>query len=79
MTKEDEDYYASFFEMFRSDGWKQLILELQTNASSINSVEATKDADDLHFRKGQINVLAYIINLEGSTLASFEELTDSND
>ena len=79
VTKEDEDYYASFFEMFRSDGWKQLILELQTNANSINSVEATKDADDLYFRKGQINVLAYIINLEGSTLASFEELTDSND
>ena len=67
VTKEDEDYYASFFEMFRSDGWKQLILELQTNANSINSVKH-KDADDLHFRKGQINVLAYIINLEGSML-----------
>ena len=79
MTREDEDYYASFFEMFRSDGWKQLILELEANANTINRVEATKDVDDLHFRKGQINVLAYIINLEAATLASFEELTDSND
>ena len=79
MTKEDEDYYASFFEMFRSDGWKQLILELQSNASAMNSVEATKDANDLYFRKGQINVLAYIINLESSTLASFEDLTKADD
>lgn len=79
MTKEDEDYYASFFEMFRSDGWKQLILELQANAGAINSVEATKDSNDLYFRKGQVNVLAYIINLEASTLASFEELTEAND
>lgn len=79
MTKEDEDYYAQFFEMFRSDGWKQLMLELQNNADAINSVEATKGIDDLHFRKGQINVLAYIVNLEGSTLASFEELTQAND
>ena len=79
MTKEDEDYYAQFFEMFRSDGWKQLILELQNNAGSINSVEATKDMNDLYFRKGQINVMAYIINLEASTLASFEELTQTND
>ena len=79
MTKEDEDYYASFFEMFRSDGWIQLILELQAIAGSINSVEATKDSDYLYFRKGQINVLAYIINLEASTLASFEELTETND
>ena len=79
MTKEDEDYYASFFEMFRSDGWKQLILELQSNARAMNSVEATKDANDLYFRKGQINVLAYIINLESSTLASFEDLTKADD
>ena len=55
------------------------MLELQNNAGSINSVEATKDANDLYFRKGQVNVLAYLINLEASTLNSFEELTASND
>ena len=79
MTKEDEEYYSMFFDMFRSDAWKQLILELQGNASSINSVEATKDINDMYFRKGQINVLAYIINLEASTIANYEELTGSDD
>ena len=79
MTKEDEEYYNMFFDMFRSDAWKQLVLELQGNASSINSVEATKDANDMYFRKGQINVLAYIINLEASTIANYEELTGSDD
>ncbi len=79
MTKEDEEYYNMFFDMFRSDAWKQLVLELQGNASSINSVEATKDVNDMYFRKGQINVLAYIINLEASTIANYEELTGSDD
>ncbi len=79
MTKEDEEYYSMFFDMFRSDAWKQLVLELQGNASSINSVEATKDTNDMYFRKGQINVLAYIINLETSTIANYEELTGSDD
>ena len=40
----------------------------------INSVEATKDANDLYMRKGQINVLAYILNLESTTNANYEEL-----
>jgi hypothetical protein len=79
VTKEDEEYYSMFFDMFRSDAWKQLVLELQGNASSINSVEATKDTNDMYFRKGQINVLAYIINLETSTIANYEELTGSDD
>lgn len=79
MTKEDEEYYRMFFDMFRSDSWKQLILELESNVALINNVQSTKDANDMYFRKGQINVLAHIINLEASTVASYEELTSSND
>ena len=45
----------------------------------INSVEATKDAEDLYMRKGQINVLAYILNLESTTNTNYEELNKAND
>lgn len=79
MTKEDEEHYRMFFDMFRTDSWKQLISDLQDNASSINNVEALKDVNDMYYRKGQINVLASLINLEASTIASYEELTSSND
>ena len=79
MTKEDEEHYRMFFDMFRTDSWKQLISDLQDNASSINNVEALKDVNDMYYRKGQINVLASLINLEESTIASYEELTSSND
>ena len=40
--KEDEDYYNDYFDLFRSDGWKQLILELDTNAATINNVALGK-------------------------------------
>ena len=53
--------------------------ELNDNALVINSVEATKDADDLYMRKGQINVLAYILNLESTTNTNYEELNKAND
>lgn len=62
----DEEYYNIMDEMFASDGWKQLIDELTENAHNINSVEATKDENDLFFRKGQLNSLSFILNLEST-------------
>lgn len=79
MEKETEVYYNKYFDLFQTDGWKQLIEELEQNALVINSVEATKDANDLYMRKGQINVLAYILNLESTTNANYEELVKDND
>lgn len=64
MTQELETYFNNYFAMFRSEGWKQLISELQNNVGQINSVEMTTDSDNLHFRKGQLAVLATILNLE---------------
>jgi len=40
----------------------------------INSVENTKDRDDLFIRKGQLKVLAYLLNFESNMETSFAEL-----
>lgn len=52
--------------MFRTEGWKVLMEELRNNALQINSVEVTKDNDDLNFRKGQLNILAFLLNMEST-------------
>lgn len=64
MDREAEKYYAAFKDMFSTEGWKILQDEIKANALQINSVEAAKDNDDMFFRKGQLNVIAYIVNLE---------------
>ena len=51
-----EKYYRSFEEMFRSDGWKNLLQDLQGSANTVNSVEACQDDKDLYCRKGQIGI-----------------------
>ncbi len=79
MNKETESYYNKYFDLFRTDGWKQLIEELTQNALVINSVEAVKDKDDLYVRKGQLNVLAYVLNLEATINNNFEELQKSDE
>lgn len=74
LDKETQEYYSKYFDLFRTEGWKQLIEELRQNAMMINSVENTKDHEDLFVRKGQLKVLGYLLNFESNMEASFEEL-----
>jgi hypothetical protein len=64
MDRESEKYYEAFKDMFSTEGWKILQDEMKSNALQINSVEAAKDNDDMFFRKGQLNIIAFILNLE---------------
>jgi len=66
MDKETEKYYNLLQDVFVMEGWKELMKELSANALHINTVEATRDRDDLNFRKGQLNILAFILNLEST-------------
>lgn len=79
LDKETEEYYNKYFDLFRTEGWKQLIEELKQNALMINSVENTKDSEDLFIRKGQLKVLAYLLNFENNMETSFNELEKENE
>jgi hypothetical protein len=73
MNKELELYYRNIRDMFGTDGWKQLMEDLSSNAMVINSVEAAKDNEDLYFRKGQLAVIANLLNLEAQIDAAEAE------
>lgn len=73
MDQETQTYYDNYFNLFITDGWKQLLEDFGSNVAQINSVEATKDSEDLQFRKGQLNILAYILNLETIISTNYEE------
>ncbi len=80
IEKELEVYFNNYFEMFRTQGWKQLLKEFSENVKNINSVEQAKDEKDLFFRKGQLNIIANLLNLESQITASFENAeTESSD
>jgi hypothetical protein len=76
VDQELEKYFNNYFDLFGTDGWKQLIEELNNNALGVNNLQATKDSDDLNFRKGQLNVLASIINLKNTIEASYKEASE---
>lgn len=77
MDKETELYFRNFTELFRSEGWKQLTDEIKANAVATNNIELTKDEQDLFFRKGQLAVMANILNLETQVDAAREQAEEN--
>ena len=79
MDQETQEYYDNYFSLFLTDGWKQLTEDFSNNMLSINSVEATKDANDMYFRKGQLNVLAHLLNMKTIVTTNYEEASTNTE
>ena len=78
MNTELEAYFDNYNVLFGSEGFKQLVQELSTNAQRLADIQTVKDAEDLHFRKGQVAALASVINLP-DTIAAAREQAEAED
>jgi len=79
IDRDDEQYYNNYFDLFRNDGWKQLVEELTDTAANINNVAVIKDAQDLFFRQGQLDILWMLLKFEDSINNSYDDLVETND
>ncbi len=78
--KEIEQEYDNLFELFRNDGWRQVINELSSQLERLDEVSDVKDLDDLRIRQGQIYILKQLVNFEAFTEASYKDwLTQSDE
>jgi len=73
--EELEKYFSTYKEFFLTAGWKVLEGELLDTAKTIDSVQDCSDSSDLFYRKGQLNILTFLLNLEESLLKA-EDLVE---
>jgi len=78
MAPELEKYFNNYHSLFRNEGWTQLVEELKNTAVHTNDVQNTKDSEDLYFRKGQLAVIANLLNLEATVNASYEQAVEED-
>jgi len=65
--KDDNQFFKDRLNLFESDGWPDLLGELETLAINLNDVRSIENEKDLYFAKGQLSVIQMILNLEDST------------
>lgn len=68
-----EEFFGNIKEMCNSKGYKAFCEDLELQISNINSVEYTKNDEDLNFRKGQLNIIRMFLNLENSIKVASEQ------
>lgn len=78
MTPELQRYYENQFDLMYRDGWKDLIEDLQKLKDSINSLSLVTDANDLYFRKGQLDILELLLKRKETCEKVFEELKNDS-
>ncbi len=62
MTPELQKYYEDSFTTFASDGWQHQLEDLRAMRDSCANLGGINTAEQLWFRKGQLDVLDVFIN-----------------
>ena len=78
MTKEVEEYYDAYFDMFHTNGWKQFIDEINDIINGFR-IEDIKDEKHLSLVQGQLQMLTRTANFEDGLRNTYDDLTEDID
>lgn len=74
MDQELQRYYDERFNMMATQGWQDLVEDLQKLLEQYQNIDNCGDTVSLEFRKGQVDILKYLINLEDLSEKTYEEI-----
>lgn len=78
MDRELLNYYENRFQMCSSQGWRDLMEDAERMLVSTNSLEGIDDEKSLHFRKGELSIIKWLISLKSVSEAAYEDLNNES-
>ena len=73
MTPELRKYYEARFEMFSSQGWKDLIKDVEEMIKSTNTLSGVT-VDNLRFKQGELSVMQWLLSIENMSETAYQQL-----
>ena len=73
MAKTDEQFINDRLAMMESEGWLDLIADLETIQVGVVNIDTMTDEKDLWEAKGSLNVLRFLLTLENTTKITMEQ------
>jgi hypothetical protein len=74
MDQKLQRYYEDRFSMMATEGWKDLMEDAQLMFNSLNQVLPIQTETDLHLKRGQLDILQWILSLKAVSEESYEQL-----
>jgi len=78
MTPELDKYYSDRFDLFSTQGWIDLMQDVDKMLESMNNVSTIADEKSLQFRKGEISMLIWLQTLKWVSERAYEDLNEKN-
>jgi len=79
MSPELQKYYEETFSMIATEGWKFFVEDMENLRETVDSVSNTLNAEDLFFKKGQLDILTLILTRKKICEESYNQLTGENE
>ena len=77
MSPELQQYYEDRLSMMSTKAWKQLIEDLLNMRTQYENIRNC-DKDTVEFRRGQVDILDYLVGLKDLSEKAYEELNEKN-
>ena len=78
MTPELQKYYESRFSMMSTDGWADLMDDIDEMIKSINNISVIQDEKDLQLKKGELSILTWLKTLKQVSEEAYEGLNEKD-
>jgi hypothetical protein len=78
MTPELQNYYDARFDMMSTQGWIDLMEDIDKMIEPLNNIATIADEKSLQFRKGEYSILIWLKNLKQVSERAFEDLNEKN-
>jgi len=75
MDQETKDWYESQFEMFGTEGWKNLLNQLMDIIDNTDTISNIKTEQELNFKRGELSILNWLVKWQSAVEENFKELT----
>jgi hypothetical protein len=78
MNSKLQKYYENRFDLFSQPGWQDLMEDAQSMFDTYNKVSSITDVNNLFFKKGQLDILDWLLTLKEVSEKAYEDLTNED-
>jgi hypothetical protein len=79
MNRELQDYYEARFAMMSTQGWKDLVEDIEVMIEATDRLGGIETEQQLHFKKGEMSIMNWIKTLRESSTEVYEQLSQEED
>lgn len=79
MNKEIQKYYEDRFSMMATQGWKDLMEDVDTMLAATDNLSGVSTVEQLHFKKGEVSIMQWLKNLRDASSEVYERLQEEGE